>query len=136
MSIPAQPDPVEQKAVNNSLGELLSEVSNDLSTLIRQETELAKAELRESAKRAGKGAGMMGGAGLAGYLALLFLTIAIWMGLALLVGLGWSALIIAVVYGVVAAILFFSGKKKLETVEGAPQTVETTKQIPDALKPD
>lgn len=135
MSIPAQ-DPVEQKAENSSLGQLLSEVSNDLSTLIRQETELAKAELRQSAKKAGKGAGMLGGAALTGYLALLFLTIAVWMGLALLVGLGWSALIIAIVYAIVAAVLFFAGKKKLESVEGAPRTVETTKQIPEALKPD
>ena len=57
---------------------------------MRQEVELAKAELRESATRAGKGAGMFGGAGLAGYFVLLFLSIAVWWGLGDHLGRGWS----------------------------------------------
>ena len=60
------PTPSQQQAADTSLGDLVGEVSRDLSELMRKELELAKAELSESAKRAGKGAGLMGGAGYAG----------------------------------------------------------------------
>ena len=63
---------------DRSLGDLISEVTTDLSTLMRQELELAKAELQQSASRAGKGAGMLGGAAVAGYFVLLFVSIALW----------------------------------------------------------
>ena len=81
-----------------SIGELLSSVTQDLSALLRQEVELAKAELRQSANRAGKGAGMFAGAGLAGHMVLLFLSIAVWWGLGDAIGHGWSALIVAAVW--------------------------------------
>lgn len=126
-----------QRAANSSVGELLSEVSHDLSALIRQEMELAKAEMRESARRAGKGAGLLSGAAIAGYFALLFLTIAVWIGLSVLINsFAWAAVIVAVLYGIAAAVLAMMGRKKLESVQGAPRTMETTKKIPDALKPD
>ena len=80
--------PSEQKAAETSLGDLLGEVTRDLSTLMRQELELAKAELRQSATRAGKGAGMLGGAGYAASMAVLFQSIALWWGLGYLVGNG------------------------------------------------
>ncbi len=83
----------------SSVGEIFADISRDLSTLMRQEVELAKAELRESATRAGKGAGMFGGAGLAGYFVLLFLSIAVWWGLGNHLGRGWSALIVALILG-------------------------------------
>lgn len=123
-------------APKQSIGELLSEVSRDFSTLMRQEVELAKAEVKESATRAGKGAGMLGGAGVAGHMALLFLTIAVWWGLGELIGWGWSAVIIAVIYAIVAAVLATQGRKQLKSVQGAPQTAETVKKIPEALKPE
>lgn len=66
--MPGQPS-AEERAASTPLGELLSEVSRDLSTLFRQEVALAKAELTDSAKKAGKGAGMFGGAGVAAILA-------------------------------------------------------------------
>ncbi|MFG6402833.1 phage holin family protein [Microbacterium sp. P04] len=126
--------PSEQKAANQSLGELLGEVTGDLSTLMRQELALAKAELSQSASRAGKGAGLLGGAGYAALMAVFFLTVALWWALGLLVGLGWSAVIVAVLWGIVAAVLYQSGRKKLKEVQGAPKTVETIKRIPDAVK--
>ncbi|TFC62124.1 phage holin family protein [Cryobacterium sp. TMT2-15-1] len=58
--------PSERKAAETSLGDLLGEVTRDVSTLVRQEVALAKAEVRQSATRAGKGAGLLGGAGYAG----------------------------------------------------------------------
>ena len=126
--------PSEQKAANTSLGDLLSEVSRDISTLMRQEVELAKAELRQSATKAGKGAGLLSGAGVAALMALLFLSIAAWWGLGYLIGNAWSAVIIAVIYAVVGLILYFRGRTALKTVEGAPQTVETIKEIPETVK--
>ena len=129
------PTPSQQKAAETSLGDLVGEVSRDLSELMRKELELAKAELSESAKRAGKGAGLMGGAGYAGAMAVLFLSIALWWGLGDLIdSLGWSAVIVAVIWAIVAAILYAVGRKRLKTVQGAPKTVETVKEIPEALK--
>jgi hypothetical protein len=129
------PTPSQQKAAETSLGELVGEVSRDLSVLMRKELELAKAELSESAKRAGAGAGLLGGAGYAGMMAIFFLSVALWWGLGDLIdSLGWSAVIVAVIWGIIAAILYAVGRKRLKTVQGAPKTVETVKEIPDAIK--
>ena len=126
--------PSEAKAASTSLGELLSEVTRDISTLMRQEVELAKAELRESAKHASRGAGMLGGAGLSGIFALLFLSIAVWWGLGYVIGNAWSALVVAAVWGIATAILYATGRKAIAAVEGVPQTVETVREIPETLK--
>jgi hypothetical protein len=65
----------------------------------------------------------------------LFLSLALWMGLADLIdNLGWAAVIVAVLWGIVAAVLALMGRKQLKTVEGIPQTTETAKRVPDALK--
>lgn len=128
-----EPDP-QEKAETSSIGDLIGEVSKDFSTLLRQELELAKAELRQSATRAGKGAGLYGGAGVAGYMTVLFLSIALWWGLGYLVGNAWSAVIVAAVWGVIALVMFLVGKRQMDAVKGMPQTVETVKEIPDALK--
>jgi hypothetical protein len=124
----------EERAATTSLGDLLAEVTRDVSTLMRQEVELAKAELRQSATKAGKGAGLFAGAGVAGHMALLFLTITIWWALGYLIGNAWSALIVAVVWGVIALILALKGKKEMEAIKGMPETVDTLKEIPDTLK--
>ena len=127
----------EQRAATSSVGELLSGVTHDISTLMRQEVALAKAELTESAKKAGKGAGLYGGAGVAGHFALLFLSIAVWWGLGgAIESLAWSAVIVAVVYGIVAALLFVKGKKQIDSIQGMPQTADSVKRIPEALKPE
>jgi hypothetical protein len=126
----------EERAATTPLGELLSDVSRDLSSLFRQEIALAKAELTDSAKKAGKAGGMFGGAGLTALFALLFLSIAAWWGLGYLIGNAWSAVVIAVVYAIIAGILALQGRKQIKNIKGAPQTVETAKEIPDALKPN
>lgn len=126
--------PSEQKAASTSLGDLLGEVTKDLSTLMRQELELAKAELKQSATRAGKGAGMLGGAGYAASMVILFLSIALWWALGTLIGNGWSGLVVAVIWAVVALILFVVGRTQLKEVNGAPKTVESLKKIPESLK--
>ncbi|WP_205843763.1 phage holin family protein [Nakamurella deserti] len=119
---------------SKSLGELLSGVTEDLSTLMRQEVQLAKAEATQSAKRAGKGAGMMAGAVVAAHFVLLFLSIALWWGLGNSIGHGWSALIVAVLWGVVGAVLFSVGKKAIAQVRGLDRTTETVAKIPNAIK--
>ncbi|GAB2476653.1 phage holin family protein [Promicromonospora xylanilytica] len=121
-------------AREQSIGELFSEVSRDLSTLVRQEVALAKAEAAQSAKRAGKGAGMFGGAGVAGHMVLLFLSLALWWALGSALGGGWSALVVAAVWAVVAAVLAMRGRSEIKAVEGLPQTADSVKKIPDALR--
>jgi hypothetical protein len=120
----------------SSVGELLGDISRDLSTLMHQEVELAKAEVRESARSAGKGAGMLGGAGLAGWFVLLFLSLALWwlLGSTAGLGFGWAALIVAAIWAVIAAVLAAVGRRNMQRVQGVPRTVETTKEIPDALR--
>ena len=128
------PTPSERQAANTSLGDLLGEVSRDISTLMRQEVELAKAEVRQSAKRAGTGAGLMGGVGYAALMTVFFLSIALWWALGTLVGNGWSALIVAGVWAIIATILFVVGRSAMQRVKGMPQTIDTVKHIPDTLK--
>jgi hypothetical protein len=118
-----------------SVGDLISEVSNDLSTLMRQELALAKAEVKAEATKTGKAAGMLGGAGLAGYMAALFVSIALWWALANGMDEGWAALIVAALWAVVGAVLYSMGRSRLKSVHPKPErTVQTLKEVPDALK--
>ena len=135
------PDPIHgshetyAKGEVGSIGALVSDISADLSTLMRQEVALAKAEVKDSATKAGKGAGMLGGAGYAGHFLVLFLSLALWMGVANLIdSLGWAALIVAVLWGIVAAVLAVLGRTELKKVEGVPRTTDTAQRVPDALK--
>jgi hypothetical protein len=119
-----------------SVGALIGEVTKDLSTLMRQELELAKVEMKTEAKKAGQGAGMFGAAAFAGYMTIVFLSIALWWALSHLVGHSWSALIVAILWGVIAAVTGLMGKKKFQQVNPKPErTVDTLSQVPTALKP-
>jgi len=115
------------------IGEVFSAVTADLSTLIRQEVALAKAEIRQSATQAGAGAGKLAGAGVAGHMVLLFVSVSAWWGVGQFIGNAWSALVVAVFWAIVGAILYASGRSSLSKVEGLSRTTETTKQIPPAL---
>ena len=130
----ADATPSEEKAASTSLGDLLGEVSRDISTLMRQEVALAKAELKESASRSAKAAGLLGGAGYGALMAVFFLSVALWWALATLMGPGWAAVVVAVIWAAIALILFVIGRARLKEVEGVPQTVETLKEIPETLK--
>jgi Putative Actinobacterial Holin-X, holin superfamily III len=117
-----------------SVGELVGNVTRDLSTLMRQEVELAKAELRQEATKAGKAAGAFGAAGLAGYMVLLFLSFALWWGLANVMDQGWAALIVAAVWAVIGVVMYAMGRNRARQIRGLPQTAETVREVPDALK--
>ena len=118
----------------SSVGQLLGEISKDISTLMRQEVELAKTEVRESVRQAGKAGSKVGGAAVAGHLALLFVSVALWWGLGNSIGRGWSALVVAVIWAIVAAVLATVGRSQLQAVSGLPNTTETAKKIPETFR--
>jgi MFS family permease len=110
--------------------ELLKQLSDQTTALVRQEIELAKLEFREKGKKAGLGAGMFGGAGVFGLYAVGALTATIILALATFLP-GWvGALIVTVIYGVIAGVLALRGKARVK--DAAPlmpeQAVDTTKE--------
>ncbi|GAA0277004.1 phage holin family protein [Cryptosporangium japonicum] len=114
---------------NASVGELVKNVANDLTTLVRQEIALAKAETKEEVTKAGKAGGAFGGAGLAGWLALLFISLAVMYGLGEVIPVGWAALIVGVLWAIGAAALAAYGRSKVKEVNPVPKrTVETVKE--------
>lgn len=140
MNLSSGRDPERQLAGDNrSIGEVMSDISANITTLMRQEVALAKAEVTQSAKKAGTGVGMFAGAGVAGHFVLLFLSLALWWGIAHLLSsedpmFGWAAIIVAVIWGIIAGILAAMGKSNLNKVEGAPKTVDSVGKIPNAIK--
>ncbi len=117
-----------------SIGSVLADITANISTLLQQEVALAKAELRQSGTQAGKGIGLLAGAGVAGLLLLVFLSVSAWWGLGLYLGNQWSALVVAAVWAIIAAILYFAGKAELKRIRGLPTTTETLSKVPPALK--
>lgn len=109
-----------------SLGELLGDIANNMTTLMKQELDLAKTEAKAEAAKAGKGAGLLGGAGVTGHLALLFASLALmflldtWMPMAL------AALIVTVLWAIVAAVLASRGRKELKQLNPKLETTQRT----------
>ena len=81
-----------------------------------------------------KGIGLFAGAGVAGLLLLVFLSVSAWWGLGQYIENQWSALVVAAVWAIVALILFLAGKAELKRVRGLPATTETLGKVPSALK--
>ena len=122
---------------HQSIAELVKQLSDQSATLVRQEVELAKAELAVKGKQAGIGAGMFGGAGLFGLYAVGALTACVILALATAITPWLAALIVAAVYGAIAGVLALRGRTKLErgvppvpeqAVESVKEDVEWTKQ--------
>lgn len=114
---------------DRSIGELLSAVTADAQKLLRQEIELAKAEVREEATKAGKAAGMYGGAGFAGYMTALFASLALVFALANVMDWGWAALIVTALWAVAALVLYSMGRSRMKQVHPKPErTVQTLKE--------
>jgi uncharacterized membrane protein YqjE len=115
---------------DRSLGELLKQLSEQTTQLVHQELELAKAELTQKGKQAGMGAGMFGGAGAIGLAALGALTACFILALNAVMPAWLAALIVAVVYGIIAFVLVKQGQAKMKAA-GPPvpaQTIETVKE--------
>jgi hypothetical protein len=113
-----------------SLGDLFSDLSRETTTLVRQEVQLAKAELTQSATEAARGIGMLVAGGAVAYAGLLFLLLAIVFGL---IEAGWdawlSALVVGLVVVAVGAVLVLRARESLKPANLAPRrTVETLKE--------
>jgi uncharacterized membrane protein YqjE len=114
---------------DRGLGELVKDLASQTSTLVRQEIKLAQAELTQKGKLAGKGAGMLAGAAVAGLLGLGAFTALLIIALDGALPLWLAALIVTLIWLAVAAVLGMSGKKALQaSTPPAPQTVETVKE--------
>ena len=120
---PGQRDEVAE----TSIGELIGNISNDLSQLFRQEVALAKVELKEEASKAGKAGGMLGGAAFAGYLVVVLLSFALVAALSNVMDPGWAALIVAAIWAIIAGVLYANGRKKLKTVDPPPHRTGETR---------
>lgn len=119
---------IDNEVRNRSVGDLVGDISRDLSTLVKQEIELAKAETKQEVTKAAKGAGMLGAAGFAGYLTVLFLSLA----LAYAIGTFWpawvGALIVAALWAVAGAVLYLRGREQLASVSAPAKTIGTLKE--------
>jgi uncharacterized membrane protein YqjE len=114
---------------DQSVGDLLKQLSQETATLVRKEVELARAEVTEKGKQAGAGAGMFGGAGIAGLLALGSLTACLIALLATGMKVWIAALIVTALWAAVAGVLALMGRNKVqEATPPAEQTVETIKE--------
>jgi len=122
------PEPGQAVDADQSLGELLSRLTGDFSQLVSTQVELAKVELKEDVARAGKGAGMFGGAAVTGILAVVLLSFAAAWGLAEVMAPGWAFLIVGVVWAAVAAVLFVSGRSRLSDLSPLSDTQRTLKE--------
>lgn len=125
---------VEPTQERTSLGELLGRVTADLSTLLRQEVALAKAEARQTATKAGTGIGLFVGAAIGAIFVLSYLTLALWWAIGNATGRGWAALIVAGIWLVITIILALVGKSEFQKAKGLPETADTVGKIPNALK--
>ena len=115
---------------DRSLGELLKQLSEQTTRLVHQELELAKAELQQKGRQAGQGAGLFGGAGAIGLAALGALTACFILALDLILPAWLAALIVAVVYGIVAFVLVKQGQARIRRASPPvpTQTIETVKE--------
>lgn len=117
-----------------SVGQIIGDLTHNLSTLVRQELDLAKTELKTEVTRAGKGAGMLAGAGVGAHLALIFVSLAVVYLLARVMPTDLAALLVGLVWAVVAVVLGLAGKKQMALVEPLPTTTETLKEDAQWLK--
>jgi uncharacterized membrane protein YqjE len=117
-----------------TLGGAVSQLTSDLSTLMRQEVALAKAEVRKSATDAGRGIGMYVGAGVAAFFFLMFLSVCVWWAIGNSTGRGWAALIVAAIWLVIGIILALVARQQFKQVSGLPQTSDSLAKVPNALK--
>jgi hypothetical protein len=128
---PEGPDLTREPDVSQrGVGELVKEVTQDLTKLLNQELELAKTEMKVEAKKAGKTAGAFGGAGLAGYYAVLFASLTLMFALAnWWDSFTWAALAVTALWAIVAAVLFARARKQAKDLNPKPEmTVQTLKE--------
>jgi uncharacterized membrane protein YqjE len=128
LTTPPSADPSVPLQPEKSLGELVSQVSSDFSDLVHTQIELAKVEIKEEATHAAKGAGMLGGAGVVGYLALILLSFAAAHGLGEIMPVSVGFFLVGLLWAAVAAVLASRGRRQMKAIEPVPTTQETLKE--------
>ena len=131
-----EPGPYEPTAAGahtagttRSIGDIIGDISKDLSTLVRQEMDLARSELKQEVGKLGKGAGMYGGAGASGLLALFFVSLALTYLLDNWIPVELAAFIVALLWGIAAAVLAARGRKEIKEADPQlPVTQQTLKE--------
>jgi uncharacterized membrane protein YqjE len=123
MTVPGEPGPQED---TRSLGDIVGDIATDLSGMVRSELELAKTEAKQEVAKAGKGAGLFGGAAISGYFALLFLSLFAMYLLANAMDVEWAALILFAVWAVVAAVTAQMGRKHMKEFNPKLETTQKT----------
>ncbi len=125
-------------STDRSLSDIVRELTQDLSALVRSEVALARTELQHSISRLGTGAGLLGGAGVIGLFALEFVLLTLMFGIvALGLSLWLAALIVAVFLGFVAGVLAMSGRKSVQGASLTPtHTIEQVKTDISTIKAD
>ena len=125
----------EPKEPDKSLGELVAAMTGEVSELMRKEVQLAKVELKEEVGRAGKAGGMLGAGGVAGYFALLFVSLALAWLLDEVMHVALAFLVVGLLYGIAAAIFITQGRERMKHVDPVPrQTIETLKEDAEWVK--
>ena len=129
----SQPD----DSAERTLGQLVAEATQDISSIVRSEVALAKAEMAADAKKAGLGVGMFATAGVFAFLALILLLIAAAYGLVALGLSPWLAfLIVALVLLIIGAVLVLVGKRSIDSVQGKPErAIKSTQETIAAVRP-
>ena len=118
----------EPKRADRSLGELFAEMTRELGDLFRKEVELAKVETREEVRRGTSALVAMGAAGVAALLFLNMVSVAAALGLAEIMNRALAFLIVAIIWAVIAAVMFSIGRKRMAQVRPLPETTETLKE--------
>jgi hypothetical protein len=124
------PDPAEPIEADQSLGDLMGRMTNDVGKLVSTQIELAKVEIKDEVRRAGKGVGMVGGGGLAGWFALLLVSMGVAFGIGnAMDSVGWGFVLVGLVYAAIAAVLVLKGKQQITSATPvAEQTIESIKE--------
>jgi hypothetical protein len=133
MTSPTNPydttDPYEPREPDASLSELISRLIGQSSTLFREELQLAKTELRQEIRKAGKAGGMFGAAAVTGFLAVLLLSFAAAWGLGDLMEPWLGFVIVGVIWAIVAGVLAMQGKSAADEVDASlPETTQSVKE--------
>lgn len=111
---------------DRSLGDIVGDIATDLSSMVRSELELAKTEAKQEVAKAGRGAGLLGGAAISGYFALLFFSLFAMYLLDNAMGLEWAALIVFAVWAVAAAVMAVLGRKQIKNFDPKLSTTQKT----------
>lgn len=119
---------MSETIVDLSVGKIFTRIGNDVGRLVRAEVELAKREIKQDLAKAIRSLIAGAIAAMAGYLVLIFASLAVMFGLGALMPLGWAALIVAALWGIAAAVLVARARRMMKEMSGARRTRQSIKE--------